>query len=51
MPVWIGITPYHGGGVPAERVKLILFLVRNLRWRLYDGFRDDRNLHDWCIGP
>jgi len=23
IPVWMGLTPYHGGGVPAERVKLI----------------------------
>jgi len=23
MPVWMGLTPYHGGGVPADRVKLI----------------------------
>ena len=27
IPVWMGLTPYHGGGVPAERVKLISTVV------------------------
>ena len=30
MPVWMGFTPYHGGGVPAERVKLILLFYNTL---------------------